>query len=78
MGGIQNNNRRWLESMSDEELACWLDSHIESCAACSHFNVNGKYCDIPGDGYDCLRGRLNWLRMEHKERKNNGCRQNGC
>jgi len=67
VGGIQNNNRRWLEGMSDEELACWLDSHIESCAACSHFN--GKCCDIPGNGYDCLRGRLNWLKMDHKERK---------
>ena len=64
------SNRQWLAGMSDEELACWLDSHIESCAACSHFTSKG--CEIPNNGYDCLRGRLNWLRMEHKERKKNG------
>ena len=69
MGIGQGNNRQWLESMSDEELACWLDAHIESCAACSHLTRKG--CEIPNNGYDCLRGRLNWLRMEHKERKKN-------
>ncbi len=63
----EKTNRQWLESMTDEELACWLDSHIESCAVCSHLTSKG--CEIPNNGYDCLRGRLNWLRMEHKERK---------
>jgi hypothetical protein len=59
------NNREWLAQMSDNELACWLDKHIDACCVCSH--KKGNTCEIPDNGYDCLRGRLAWLKMEHKE-----------
>ncbi len=63
-------NRDWLESMPDNELACWLDKHIDACCVCSH--KKGNACEIPDNGYDCLRGRLEWLKQEHKERGKDG------
>ena len=58
-------NRQWLASMSDEQLAKWLDYHIDACCICSHKVGHG--CDIPGDGFDCENGRREWLKQEHED-----------
>ena len=47
-----------LRSMTDEELAEWLDE----CAGCSICKKYPTQCDI-----DCYSGHLEWLKQEVKE-----------
>ena len=58
-------NGDWIRSMTDEQLAEFLDRLIDSpCIYCR--NGDGISCDMPDNGYDCLRERLAWLKQEHK------------
>lgn len=62
-------NREWLAGLTDDELAEWLDFHVDACCICSHKLENGG-CDIPDEGYDCLNGRKKWLGQKHKTPRN--------
>lgn len=55
-------NREWLESLSDEELAHFIDNaHSDNCYACAFQS------DTCAGIYDCLNGIKYWLQSEHKD-----------
>lgn len=53
-------NREWLESLSDEELAKWIEGNFIGCAVCMQ-----KECD--GASVECIEGYKKFLQAEHKE-----------
>ena len=52
-------NRKWLENMSDEELASFMDKKT-SCEICIH----GSY---DGCGMNCQKNIAEWLKQKHTE-----------
>ena len=55
-------NRRWLESLSDEDLAKIIEAHFsDDCNFC-------VYKDNPIECHDnsCNAGHIKWLQAEHK------------
>ena len=59
-------NRQWLESLSDEELATFLENLY------SYKEKNICHCKYGGGRYpckpmDCVCGYMDWLQAEHKE-----------
>ena len=51
-------NRKWLESLSDEELA----QTIGGCGCCIHDDTN----DCQYKTETCDEARVKWLQAEHK------------
>lgn len=53
-------NREWLESLSDEELAKFIENaHRDNCYAC---DFRSNIC-----AGDCLEGIQHWLQSEHDD-----------
>lgn len=66
------SNRRWLESLSDEQLANYLDDINESidgkCAIETLANDCSTYCkDAVVSDISCRECVKKWLQAEHKE-----------
>ena len=65
----QKTNADHIRSMTDEELAEWMEAHNVSCGICSEYVACGgevvfgdNTCDC-----DCATHYLNWLRQPYKE-----------
>ena len=55
-------NREWLNSLSDEELAKWLDK-IANCTVCVNHVAGGSSCLMS----DCVGGISRWLKQKRTE-----------
>jgi hypothetical protein len=56
-------NADYIRSMTDEELAKWLDYEYSRCEWCNIDKIGTDDCsDI-----DCTACILDWLKEEHKE-----------
>jgi hypothetical protein len=53
-----------IRSMTDEQLAVWLDYTDDQWEFC---NNRCPYSNGCGGAQDCVDGRLAWLQQEHKE-----------
>lgn len=51
-------NREWLESLSDEKLA----NYINNCKFCAYKDIPQCY-----DTKTCVLGHIEWLQAEHEE-----------
>ena len=62
-------NRKWLETLTDEELAKWHQT-VE-CRSCAHNPEEGFCNNLSGivsfDPNCCIDGTAKWLQQEHKE-----------
>lgn len=55
-------NREWLNSLSDEELAKWLDK-TANCTVCVNHVAGESSCPMS----DCVGGISRWLKQKHTE-----------
>jgi hypothetical protein len=56
-------NREWLNNLSDEEYDKEVGLNYSKCKWCAYWR-EGK-CNA--GNCTCMRGRVMWLKMEHKE-----------
>ena len=62
-------NADHIRSMTDEELAKWMDAQYTSCSACSEYErCNGEvaFGAEPCDG-ECTQHYLEWLKKPYEE-----------
>lgn len=56
----------WIRSMTDNELADWLDEHDDQWDFCHNKCPYFDGMDCTKSAQSCKDGRLEWLKQEHK------------
>ena len=59
-----------IRSMTDKELAEWLDEHDDQWEFCHNKCPYFDGMDCTKSAQSCKDGRLEWLKQEHKENSN--------